>query len=416
MHQHWWINDPDCLLLRDKLHFSLDEIRGIATSKALSGGSFVLSDDLNAVSAERLRIALQLLPPAPIAATAIDLLERETPELFRMQLRSNFAHQALFHSSDLIETDVSYLNTPAIPFTVNNPNNLTNINNNNNTTLPTASRSAPVTPVKAPRLYGNDTAVTIQQELAYPYSPTGDNSSLSNHRNTTIPGAHIKTSNNDRDALTNSLHTQFYDTQDTSPPPSPTSHSSITTNTNTNTNYAHFSRVTMGSLSLSLSRCNSPQRPGPLSKDASSNHANNLLHNAVHNMSSVVPDSPRISRKHSFEKGLILRASSDLNLLRKQRRKVKEILREENAINEDDLLGEYTLFTACNWSEVPKKDHFVSLRQIFGVEYIAQLVARGVLFENLLRLQHAAAAQKAERARRDKNLPKPTGKNLSFFC
>ncbi len=353
MHQHWWINDPDCLLLRDKLHFSLDEIRGIATSKALSGGSFVLSDDLNAVSAERLRIALQLLPPAPIAATAIDLLERETPELFRMQLRSNFAHQALFHSTDLIETDVSYLNTPAIPFAVNNPSN-------NNTALPTASLSAPVTPVKTPRLYVNDTVVTFQQELVHPYSPSGDNSNPSN-RNTIIPGTYTNsTSNNHTDALTNSLHTQFYDTQDVSPPLSPTSHSSV----NTNTNHAHFSRVTMGSLSLSLSRCNSPQRPGPLSKDTASNHNNNLFHNAVHNMSSAVPDSPRISRKHSFEKGLILRASSDLNLLRKQRRKVKEILREENAIDEDDLLGEYTLFTACNWSEVPKKDHFVKYCEV----------------------------------------------------
>lgn len=99
-----------------------------------------------------------------------------------------------------------------------------------------------------------------------------------------------------------------------------------------------------------------------------------------------------------------MKAGSDINLLRKQRRKVKEILKEENAINEDDLLGEYTLFTACNWSDMPKKDHFVRLRQIFGAEYIAQLVARGVLFENMLRLQRAAAAQKARRD--NKNLPK----------
>ena len=62
MHGRWWINDPDCMLLRAALQFSEAEIVGIATVKALSGGSFVMSDDIGAVPPHRLRIAQQLLP------------------------------------------------------------------------------------------------------------------------------------------------------------------------------------------------------------------------------------------------------------------------------------------------------------------------------------------------------------------
>lgn len=101
MHRQWWINDPDCMMLRDKLAFTDDEIRGIATSKALSGGSFIVSDDLQMISPERFRVAQQLLPPARDAAVAVDLLERETPELFRMQLLSNYARWLLTEGGDL---------------------------------------------------------------------------------------------------------------------------------------------------------------------------------------------------------------------------------------------------------------------------------------------------------------------------
>lgn len=50
MHNKWFINDPDCLLLRDSLAFTECEIVSIATVKALSGGSFIVSDDLEGTS------------------------------------------------------------------------------------------------------------------------------------------------------------------------------------------------------------------------------------------------------------------------------------------------------------------------------------------------------------------------------
>lgn len=36
MHGRWWINDPDCILLRTTTGYSDDEIMGIATVKGTS--------------------------------------------------------------------------------------------------------------------------------------------------------------------------------------------------------------------------------------------------------------------------------------------------------------------------------------------------------------------------------------------
>jgi alpha-galactosidase len=104
MHNQWWTTDPDCLLLRDSLDFSLDEVRAIATVKALSGGSIVLSDDLKCVSSARMRIIMQLLPPTDVAAVAIDLLDREMPELLRLSLQSRTSQQVNFIPSPTEES------------------------------------------------------------------------------------------------------------------------------------------------------------------------------------------------------------------------------------------------------------------------------------------------------------------------
>lgn len=97
MHNRWWVNDPDCLLLGKSLPFSKEELIGIATSKALSGGSMIVSDDLAAVSPERWDMFLKLLPPTNQPAVAVDLFEQEMPELFRLKCyKSKFRA----HSSD----------------------------------------------------------------------------------------------------------------------------------------------------------------------------------------------------------------------------------------------------------------------------------------------------------------------------
>jgi hypothetical protein len=56
-------------------------LKGIATVKALSGGSFLISDDLGQVSSRRRKIAQALLPVTGRTAVALDLLDKEMPEV-----------------------------------------------------------------------------------------------------------------------------------------------------------------------------------------------------------------------------------------------------------------------------------------------------------------------------------------------
>ena len=86
IHQRWWVNDPDCLLVRDTSKLTLPEVQALATAIFLSGGQFLLSDDLTALTPERLRIAQTMLPLLPCAASAEDWFETSTPQRLRMDL------------------------------------------------------------------------------------------------------------------------------------------------------------------------------------------------------------------------------------------------------------------------------------------------------------------------------------------
>jgi alpha-galactosidase len=69
LHQRWWINDPDCLMVRaNSTRLTEEEFRTLATAIALTGGPIVLSDRLGLLSApeiERLRQTLELAVPTP---------------------------------------------------------------------------------------------------------------------------------------------------------------------------------------------------------------------------------------------------------------------------------------------------------------------------------------------------------------
>ena len=70
--------------------FSEDEMFGLAAVKVMSGGSFILSDDLIQVSSGkqsmhmRRRLLQQLLPITGTAAVAVDALGRDIPEILRL--------------------------------------------------------------------------------------------------------------------------------------------------------------------------------------------------------------------------------------------------------------------------------------------------------------------------------------------
>jgi alpha-galactosidase len=86
LHKRWWINDPDCLLVRPDSQLTLEEIHTAASVIALTGGSLFLSDDLPQLPAERLRIAQVLLPLMDQRPYLLDWSESSTPSLLQLDL------------------------------------------------------------------------------------------------------------------------------------------------------------------------------------------------------------------------------------------------------------------------------------------------------------------------------------------
>ncbi|MEO9256547.1 MAG: alpha-galactosidase, partial [Tepidiformaceae bacterium] len=87
MHNRWWVNDPDCLIVRDTdTELSEAEVRFLATGIAVSGGMVIASDDLPKVSEPRREMALALFPPPGVAADPVDPSEGPTPSAWRAEL------------------------------------------------------------------------------------------------------------------------------------------------------------------------------------------------------------------------------------------------------------------------------------------------------------------------------------------
>jgi alpha-galactosidase len=90
-HSRLWLNDPDCLLVRDsETALSLEEVQALATAIALSGGMVVLSDAMAKLPPERLHIASLLLPPYGQSAVALDLFEHSLPRFVRLAIERPF--------------------------------------------------------------------------------------------------------------------------------------------------------------------------------------------------------------------------------------------------------------------------------------------------------------------------------------
>ncbi|MBC7249696.1 MAG: glycosyl hydrolase [Anaerolineae bacterium] len=89
VHNHWWINDPDCLLIRtrdDESDLKLNEMRTATTLIGLSGGAAFLSDNLVTLRPGRLKYLRQILPPLGQAARTLDLFEHEMPRLLMLPI------------------------------------------------------------------------------------------------------------------------------------------------------------------------------------------------------------------------------------------------------------------------------------------------------------------------------------------
>jgi alpha-galactosidase len=86
LHKRWWVNDPDCLLVRPDTHLSLAEVQSLASVIGLTGGSILVSDDLPQLPQDRLRLAQVLLPVIGERAQVLDLLEQDMPARLRVDL------------------------------------------------------------------------------------------------------------------------------------------------------------------------------------------------------------------------------------------------------------------------------------------------------------------------------------------
>lgn len=86
LHRHWWINDPDCLLIRPNTELTPDEIRTLTSAIGLAGGSLLISDGLPDLPDEHLNLAACLLPVIGRRPEVLDWLDANTPGLLKLHL------------------------------------------------------------------------------------------------------------------------------------------------------------------------------------------------------------------------------------------------------------------------------------------------------------------------------------------
>lgn len=88
MDPHWWVNDPDCLLVRADSKLTLAEVQSLASAISLSGGAILLSDDMSKLDEDRLRLAQSLMPVLPPAPQVPDLFQKTMPAKLRQTLQT----------------------------------------------------------------------------------------------------------------------------------------------------------------------------------------------------------------------------------------------------------------------------------------------------------------------------------------
>ncbi len=106
---HLWVNDPDCLLVREDSDLSLAEVQSLATAIGITGGAILISDDMTRLRPESLRISQSLLPVLPPNPEVKDLFMSSLPGKLGQKLQNVGGQNqliALFnwqdHPADLI--------------------------------------------------------------------------------------------------------------------------------------------------------------------------------------------------------------------------------------------------------------------------------------------------------------------------
>ncbi|MHA1384362.1 MAG: alpha-galactosidase [Candidatus Helarchaeota archaeon] len=91
MHKRWWINDPDCLMVRlKKTKLTEDEVRTEITCIGLLNGYYFLSDDFDYVDEKQVSLVRKFFPYNGKSAIPLDLFESEIPEILIYPVKSKF--------------------------------------------------------------------------------------------------------------------------------------------------------------------------------------------------------------------------------------------------------------------------------------------------------------------------------------
>ncbi len=100
MHQTWWINDPDCVVVREnKSKLTYDEVILQLTVFGLSGGQFLISDDEKLVAQNRIELLKRLSPPFSRSqnsyAVPLDIFVEKLPTLYTRTIFTPFGKRHL---------------------------------------------------------------------------------------------------------------------------------------------------------------------------------------------------------------------------------------------------------------------------------------------------------------------------------
>ncbi len=108
LNRQWWINDPDCVLLREaKTKLSEMEVESLCSAIGLSGGSLFFSDEMTELAAERLAIGGRLVPPLELKPGAYRMDQQGAILALRVNLEGPAGRWTLlgaFNLGDRLET------------------------------------------------------------------------------------------------------------------------------------------------------------------------------------------------------------------------------------------------------------------------------------------------------------------------
>lgn len=117
-HQRWWLNDPDCLMVRDTdTALTEHEVRTLATVIAMTDGMIIFSDRIESLSPARVELLERTLELAGGKVWVSDLLHHDVPEV----VVSRAAHQTVVAAFNFADTpqpkrlDLAALRVDAAP-------------------------------------------------------------------------------------------------------------------------------------------------------------------------------------------------------------------------------------------------------------------------------------------------------------